>query len=271
MRNPFGTPVSVRILLFGGVGSAAALSIASRMSLACAGCIRARTFPASTILNCRIAFWPPRGRDWRHVSHTWPSSLIPDDKWEHEDDPIRQPWHAPFDTRRRTYRRRWPRDQFELREAVREKRHACRRSGKEPGKPVLEDLEKTHGVRRYACDASEPAFVESLFQNVVRDLGAPTLVVHNIDGRVPGIFARALPKPTQPWCSRHFGTQRSARFLVGQQAARLMRENKMNANGTKGTIVFTNASAALTGFPSRGAFAMAYHAKSGSHRAWQGN
>ena len=50
-----------------------------------------------------------------------------------------------------------------------------------------------------------------------------------------------------------------------------MRENKMNANGTKGTIVFTNASAALTGFPSRGPFAMAYHAKSGSHRAWQGN
>ena len=85
-------------------------------------------------------------------------------------------------------------------------------AARNPDKPVLQDLEKTHGVRRYACDASEPAFVESLFQNVVRDLGAPTLVVHNIDGRVPGIFARALPKPTQPWCSRHFGTQRSARF-----------------------------------------------------------
>ena len=51
-------------------------------------------------------------------------------------------------------------------------------------KPVLLNLEKTHGVRRYACDASEPAAVELLFQNVVRDLGTPTLVVHNIDGRV---------------------------------------------------------------------------------------
>ena len=51
-------------------------------------------------------------------------------------------------------------------------------------KPVLLNLEKTHGVRRYACDASEPAAVELLFQNVVRDLGVPTLVVHNIDGRV---------------------------------------------------------------------------------------
>jgi hypothetical protein len=38
-------------------------------------------------------------------------------------------------------------------------------------------------------------------------------------------------------------------FLVGQQAARLMRENKPNANGTKGTIIFTNASAALKGYP----------------------
>ena len=52
-------------------------------------------------------------------------------------------------------------------------------------------------------------------------------------------------------------------FLVGQQAARLMRENTPNANGAKGTIIFTNASAALKGFPLSGAFAMACHAKSG--------
>ena len=42
-----------------------------------------------------------------------------------------------------------------------------------------------------------------------------------------------------------------------------MRENKPNSKGTKGTIIFTNASAALKGFPSSGAFAMACHAKSG--------
>jgi NAD(P)-dependent dehydrogenase (short-subunit alcohol dehydrogenase family) len=52
-------------------------------------------------------------------------------------------------------------------------------------------------------------------------------------------------------------------FLVGQQAARLMRENAPNANGAKGTIIFTNASAALKGYPTSGAFAMACHAKSG--------
>jgi NAD(P)-dependent dehydrogenase (short-subunit alcohol dehydrogenase family) len=42
-----------------------------------------------------------------------------------------------------------------------------------------------------------------------------------------------------------------------------MRENKPNTNGSKGTIIFTNAGAALKGFPSSGAFAMACHAKSG--------
>jgi NAD(P)-dependent dehydrogenase (short-subunit alcohol dehydrogenase family) len=52
-------------------------------------------------------------------------------------------------------------------------------------------------------------------------------------------------------------------FLVGQQAARLMLGNELDANGAKGTIIFTNASAALKGFPSSGAFAMACHAKSG--------
>jgi NAD(P)-dependent dehydrogenase (short-subunit alcohol dehydrogenase family) len=52
-------------------------------------------------------------------------------------------------------------------------------------------------------------------------------------------------------------------FLVGQQAARLILGNEPDANGTRGTIIFTNASAALKGFPSSGAFAMACHAKSG--------
>jgi NAD(P)-dependent dehydrogenase (short-subunit alcohol dehydrogenase family) len=130
-------------------------------------------------------------------------------------------------------------------------------------KPVLQALEETHGVRRYACDASDPAAVALLFQNVVRDLGTPTLVVHNIDGRVPGIFRKGI---TEAEPAMAFETLRNAAFsafLVGQQAARLMRENEPNASGVKGTIIFTNASAALKGYPSSGAFAMACHAKSG--------
>ncbi len=130
-------------------------------------------------------------------------------------------------------------------------------------KAVLQNLETTHGVRRYACDATEPAAVELLFQNVVRDLGTPTLLVHNIDGRVPGIFRKGVAEADP---SMAFDTLRNSAFsafLVGQHAARLMRDNVPSPSGAKGTIIFTNASAALKGFPMSGAFAMACHAKSG--------
>jgi NAD(P)-dependent dehydrogenase (short-subunit alcohol dehydrogenase family) len=136
-------------------------------------------------------------------------------------------------------------------------------AARNPDKPVLQNLEKAHGVRRYACDASEPAAVELLFQNVVRDLGRPTLVVHNIDGRMPEIFRKAITDADPGNALDVLRNSAFSAFLVGQQAARLMRENKPDANGTKGTIIFTNASAALKGFPLSGAFAMACHAKSG--------
>jgi NAD(P)-dependent dehydrogenase (short-subunit alcohol dehydrogenase family) len=136
-------------------------------------------------------------------------------------------------------------------------------AARSPDKPALQELEKTHGVRRYACDASEPAAVAQLFQNVVSDLGSPTLVVHNIDGRVPGIFRKGITEAEPGMVLETLRNSAFSAFLIGQQAALLMRENRMNANGAKGTIVFTNASAALKGFPSSGAFAMACHAKSG--------
>jgi len=136
-------------------------------------------------------------------------------------------------------------------------------AARNPDKPVLQTLEKTHAVRRYACDASEPAAVDLLFRNVLRDLGAPTLLVHNIDGRVPGIFGQAITDADPSMVIETLRNSAFSAFLVGQQAARLMRENKPNARGAKGTIIFTNASAALKGFPKSGAFAMACHAKSG--------
>jgi NAD(P)-dependent dehydrogenase (short-subunit alcohol dehydrogenase family) len=136
-------------------------------------------------------------------------------------------------------------------------------AARDPDKPVLQNLEKTHGVRRYACDASDPAAVELLFQRVVRDLGSPTLVVHNIDGRMLGIFRKGILEADPSLALETLRNSAFSAFLVGQQAARLMRENPPNVNGAKGTIIFTNASAALKGFPLSGAFAMACQAKSG--------
>ena len=136
-------------------------------------------------------------------------------------------------------------------------------AARNPDKRVLEQLEKSHGVHRYTCDASDPLAVEQLFQNVVQDLGTPTLVVHNIDGRVAGIFRKGIAEADPGMVLETLRNATFSAFLVGRQAARLMIENKPNANGAKGSIIFTNASAALKGFPSSAAFAMACHAKTG--------
>jgi NAD(P)-dependent dehydrogenase (short-subunit alcohol dehydrogenase family) len=136
-------------------------------------------------------------------------------------------------------------------------------AARDPSKAALEALESSHGVRRYGCDAADPAAVAQLFQSVVRDLGAPNLVVHNIDGRVPGMFRKSITEADPSSALETIRNAAFSAFLVGQQAASLMLDNPVGANGARGTIIFTNASAALKGFPRSGAFAMACHAKAG--------
>lgn len=136
-------------------------------------------------------------------------------------------------------------------------------AARDPDKPVLQNLERAHGVRRYACDASDPVAVEALFANAARELGAPRLVVHNIDGRMAGIFRKGITEADPSLALETLRNSAFSAFLVGQQAARRMRENDPDANGARGTILFTNASAALKGFPASGAFAMACQAKAG--------
>jgi len=136
-------------------------------------------------------------------------------------------------------------------------------AARDPNKPVLLELEKAFGVRRYACDATEPAEVELLFESLVRELGAPRLVVHNIDGRVAGIFRKKITDADPGMALETLRNSAFSAFLVGQEAARRMLQSQPGASGAKGTILFTNASAALKGFPASGAFAMACQAKAG--------
>src|ERR1051325_6082831 len=136
-------------------------------------------------------------------------------------------------------------------------------AARNPGKPVLEDLKKALGVELFACDASDPQSVEQLFKCVVRAFGAPTLVVHNIDGRVAAVFRKGITEVEPSVVLDTVRNSAFSAFLVGQQSARLMLENAPNANGVRGTIIFTNASAALKCFPLSGAFAMACQAKAG--------
>jgi len=134
-----------------------------------------------------------------------------------------------------------------------------------PDKPVLVDLADRFGVKNYACDAADPEAVEGLFEAVTAELGSPTLVVHNIDGRMPAIFRKGITEADPELVRETVMNSAYSAFLVAQQAASRMLEGPPDAAGVghRGTIIFTNASAAMKGYPRSGAFAMACQAKSG--------
>ncbi len=117
--------------------------------------------------------------------------------------------------------------------------------------------------RNAPVDASDPTAVARLFDDVTRQIGRPTLVVHNIDGRVAGIFGKSILDAAPEMVLETLHNAAFSAFLVGQQAARVMVGNQPDANGVRGTFIITNASAALKGFPASSAFAMACQAKTG--------
>ena len=136
-------------------------------------------------------------------------------------------------------------------------------AARNPDKPVLHELTQNCDVRCYACDAREPPDVEALFESVSNDLGTPTLVVHNIDGRVADIFRKGITEADPGLVLDTLRNSAFSAFLVAQQAAKRMLASPMQEGGHRGTIIFTNASAALKGYPKSGAFAMASHGKLG--------
>ncbi|MCZ6619982.1 MAG: SDR family oxidoreductase [Gammaproteobacteria bacterium] len=136
-------------------------------------------------------------------------------------------------------------------------------AARNPGKPVLTRLMEEHGVSVYECDAAEPDSVARLFRAVSEDLGSPKLVVHNIDGRTQHIFRKKITEADPELVLDTLKNSAYSAFLVGQQAAAAMLENSPDENGHRGTIIFTNASAAFKGYPKSGAFAIASHGKSG--------
>ena len=130
-------------------------------------------------------------------------------------------------------------------------------------KPVLKDLADNHQVNCYKSDAAKPASVADLFLRVSEDIGSPNLVVHNIDGRVPEIFRKDITEADTELVLQTVKNGAFSAFLVAQQAAKQMLAREPDADGHRGTIIFTNASAATKGYPKSGAFAMACHAKAG--------
>ena len=132
-----------------------------------------------------------------------------------------------------------------------------------PDKTVLKELENEIGISRYQCDASQPDSVANLFESVGKDHGHPRLVVHNIDGRVPEIFGKGVTEADPNIVVQTVANGALSAFLVAQKAAMGMLESEPNEEGALGTIIFTNASAGMKGYPRSGAFAMTCHAKTG--------
>ena len=98
---------------------------------------------------------------------------------------------------------------------------------------------------------------------MTNDLGPPRLVVHNIDGRTREIFRKSITEADPELVRQVLANSALSAFTVGQCAARSMLAHEPGENGQRGTIIFTNASAAMKGFPNSAALAMACHAKSG--------
>lgn len=135
-------------------------------------------------------------------------------------------------------------------------------AARNPNKTVLQELANHHGVLCLECDASDQTSVKELFATVTDTLGAPQLVVHNIDGRTADIFRKPITEANPELAFDTVKNSAFSAFLVGQQAARSMLDNNQDADH-RGSIIFTNASAAFKGYPNSGAFALASHGKAG--------
>jgi NAD(P)-dependent dehydrogenase (short-subunit alcohol dehydrogenase family) len=97
-------------------------------------------------------------------------------------------------------------------------------------------------VRAYACDAAREADVDALFERAVGDLGRPRLVVFNAGAFVrKGILETEAAEFERCWRVGCLGG-----FHVGRAAARAMLRRPA-AEGPRGTILFTGATASLRG------------------------
>ena len=136
-------------------------------------------------------------------------------------------------------------------------------AARNPDKPVLNTLVNELGVKCYQCDAVDPQAVAGLFSSVSKDLGAPKLVIHNIDGRTPDIFRKEITEADPALVLQTIQNSAFSAFLVGQQAAKSMLNQQLENDGHRGTVIYSNASAALKGYAKSAAFAISCHGKAG--------
>ncbi len=111
------------------------------------------------------------------------------------------------------------------------------------------------GANTATLDASDPAAMAALFENLP---AAPRVAIYNPSARVRGPLTELDPETVRKAIEvTAFGA-----FLMGQAAARRMLATDP-VDGTRGTILFTGASAGVKGFPQSASFAMGKFAQRG--------
>ena len=110
----------------------------------------------------------------------------------------------------------------------------------------LAPLAAETGAQTFAVDASQPAAVARLFEDVDGRLGEPDIVVYNASARALGPIAELDPEAVR----KAIEISAFGGFLVVRQAAR-----RMIPHG-RGAILLTGASASVKGYPHSAAFAM---------------
>ena len=126
---------------------------------------------------------------------------------------------------------------------------AARRNGDKLA-PLVEELEAAgHRAHAFSCDARKEEAITELFAHIEKEIGELDVVVFNVGANVPmGILETDSRKFYKIWEMACF-----AGFLSGREAARYMTER------SRGTIIFTGATASLRGAAGFAAFASAKH------------
>jgi NAD(P)-dependent dehydrogenase (short-subunit alcohol dehydrogenase family) len=110
----------------------------------------------------------------------------------------------------------------------------------------LDDLCRETGAKAYACDASQPPEVTTLFEQCTETNGSLDVVVYNPSARLRGPLIDLDAADVE----RALAITAFGGLLVGQQAAKIML-----AQG-HGAILFTGASASVKGYAQSAPFAM---------------
>lgn len=107
-------------------------------------------------------------------------------------------------------------------------------------------ISRETGAATFTADTSREKDVESLFENVAKQLGEPDFVIFNASGRLRGPVAELNPEQVQ----QEIMVSAFGGFLVVQQSARRMLPRR------RGAIFLTGATASVKGFAHSAAFAM---------------